>query len=561
MDEYTVDAFSNRDEPIPVVSPEASSSKSDRTKEKPETKPETKLPAEHTDGAHDGSADRRGSDRLSLQDRLVAKLLQQVIPADEVDDYEEQPADKRSPKRVSRPPFSVPLMANNFRRFNARIGIAFVFQNHLIHLFSWRSPTQTLSFLAVYSFVCLNPYLLPVVPLATILLFIMVPAFLTRHPPPPSNSTSGTTPYYSYQGPALAPARDIKPASETSKDFFRNMRDLQNSMADFANLHDALVALLWPAANFSDERLSSTLFLTLFVITASLFLTSHLLPWRFIFLIGGNAAVIAGHPTVQEFLSKTAGKEPEKPGQTSPKSARKAKPSVPAPISSLGSFLGSIANISLDSSPEEREVEIFELQHRSLSPYSTSSEWETVLFSPTPYDPLSPSRIAGDRPRGCRFFEDVQPPVGWAWKGKKWELDLECREWVMERMITGVGFEVPPGSDADGSTAINNNNEEVGGWVWDLAPSGSQTAGMDEDEFRQMAYGDLKESSLRKADQQKAKAKGKAKNSQVRDWEESTVGAQMQGMGEWRRRRWVRMVHRVSVPAQWVENNNDDERD
>ncbi|KKA24396.1 Integral peroxisomal membrane peroxin [Rasamsonia emersonii CBS 393.64] len=546
MDEYTVDAFANRDDSIPLTSIPADnnaqdepSSPSDSTKEK--------LPAnEHTDGSYDGSDGSRRRSILSFQDRLFAKLLQQVIPKDEDEnDEQEEPADRQS-KRASRPPFSLPVMANNFRRFNARIGIAFVFQNRLIRLFSWRYPTQTLSFLAVYSFVCLDPSLLPVVPLATILLFIMVPAFLARHPPPPSNSTSGTTPYYSYNGPALAPAPTIKPASETSKDFLRNMRDLQNSMADFANLHDALVALLSPPTNFSDETLSSTLFLFLFIITAALFLTSHLLPWRFIFLIGGNAAVIAGHPAVQEFLSQVMGQEPKKADPTSPKSPSKAKPAVPASLSSVGSFLGSLANISLDAYPEEREVEIFELQYRSLSPYATSSAWETVLFSPTPYDPLSPSRIAGDRPRGCRFFEDVQPPPGWAWKGKKWELDLECREWVMERMITGVGFEVPPGSSDDegGSAAMN---EEVGGWVWDLPPSSTSQAGLDDDEFRQMAYGDLnlRESRSKAAADQKGKGKTKGnRNSQGRDWEESTGGAQTQGMGEWRRRRWVRMVHR-----------------
>lgn len=490
---------------------------------------------------------------------IRCRLLQQVIPKDEDDNHEtEEPADGQW-KRAGRPPFSLPVMANNFRRFNARIGIAFVFQNRLIRLFSWRHPTQTLSFLAVYSFVCLDPSLLPVVPLATILLFIMVPAFLARHPPPPSHSTSGMTPYYSYQGPALAPAPTIKPASETSKDFLRNMRDLQNCMADFANLHDTLVALLSPPTNFSDETLSSALFLFLSIITVALFLTSHLLPWRFIFLVGGNAAVIAGHPAVQGFLSQVTGQEPKKADPTSSKSPSKGKPSMPPSLSSAGSFLGSLANISLDAYPEEREVEIFELQYRSLSPYATNSEWETVLFSPTPYDPLSPSRIAGDRPRGCRFFEDVQPPPGWAWKGKKWELDLECREWVVERMITGVGFEVPPGSsDDEGSSA--GVNEEVGGWVWDLPLASTSQAGLDDDEFRQMTYGDLNLSRTKAAaaDQKKGKAKGN-RNSQGRDWEESSV-AQTQGMGEWRRRRWVRMVHRVSVPVE-REPSTDSERD
>lgn len=438
-----------------------------------------------------------------------------------------------------------------------------------MNLFGWKYPTQTLSFLVVYSFVCLNPYLLVVLPLATGLFFLMVPAFITRHPPPPSASSSSATPYYSYQGPALAPARTIKPASETSKDFFRNMRDIQNSMADFSEAYDAIVSIVSPLTNFSDETLSSTVFLLLTLATSCLFLTAHLLPWRAIFLIGGNSAIIAGHPVVEEFLKSLTMIKHDEDTTLSQKSDEclngssliSALPFFGSPA--LGSLLEYITYISLDSSPEEREVEVFELQHRSLSPFAAASEWETMLFTPAPYDPLSPSRIAGDRPRGCRFFEDVQPPAGWAWKGKKWELDLECREWVMERMITGVGFEIP-GSSGDGNVgAASILDSTVGGWVWDLPPEEPLKAPSvgtvdEDDEMGPLAYGDLSESNvtssiqsmtstssakLAKSNISKAIARGKMRS---RDWEEKGV-VNFNGMGEWRRRRWVRIVYRVSV--------------
>lgn len=410
----------------------------------------------------------------------------------------------------------------------------------MIRLFSWKYPTQTWSFLAVYSFICLNPYLLAVLMPALLLLYIMVPAFLARHPPPPSTSTLGTTPYYSYGGPALAPAKTIKPASETSKDFFRNMRDLQNSMADIANLHDALVANIAPLTNFSDETLSSIVFLLLTIVTASLFLIAHLLPWRLIFFLGGNAAILSSHPAVQEFISHVTehdgGNASEHKSQGS--TAKGATPLEPA--TSLKQTVGPLANISLDSAPEEREVEIFEIQYRPISSLSASSEWETLLFSPVPYDPLSPSRIAGDRPRGCRFFEDVRAPSGWAWKGKKWELDLECREWVIERMITGVGFEVP-----GNGTSGNSVDDQIGGWVWDLPQVDTENP-MNDDDFNMMAYGDLPEVTTSPAKATSATNKGKAKlnTDQGRDWDEAM---QVQRAGAWRRRRWVRVVHRVGV--------------
>ncbi|KAB8274859.1 Peroxin/Dysferlin domain-containing protein [Aspergillus minisclerotigenes] len=530
MEEYTQDAIVNRDEPVPVISV------GKQRDEARDSKPSA---------GHQRSTSGAGR---SLQDKLFAKLLQQVIPAEDVNDDSVVVGDKR-PVDPKRPAFSLPLMANNFRRFNARIGIVFSFQTRVERLLTWRKSSHTFSFLFVYSFVCLDPHLLVIIPIASILLFVMVPAFLARHPPPPSTSTSSITPYYSYQGPALAPAKTIKPAPETSKDFFRNMRDLQNCMADFSDIHDATVSAFAPLTNFSNEKVSSVVFLVCTIITALLFLTAHLLPWRYILLVGGNAAILSSHPSLQELFQNIAGDLTNEPARKAPINPNNGKKdtmdvlgvSLPSSPSATMSSLRSLADISLDTYPEEREVEIFEIQYRSLAPYS-DSQWDHFIFSPMPYDPLSPLRIAGDRPKGCRFFEDVQPPSGWAWKSKKWELDLDCREWVVERMITGVGFEV-----SESVSEENMANDEIGGWVWDLPSvtsyrdSSGVNAALGYEEFDS----DLK-SSVR-GEIKKVKRKGKGRVSQ--DYEEKG-GTGPSVMGEWRRRRWVRIVHRTSMPTE-----------
>ena len=51
--------------------------------------------------------------------RRQHRLLQQVIPDEEVEEMDLAP-DVRSSKYINRPSFSLPLMTNNFRRFNAR---------------------------------------------------------------------------------------------------------------------------------------------------------------------------------------------------------------------------------------------------------------------------------------------------------------------------------------------------------------------------------------------------------------------------------------------------------
>ena len=51
--------------------------------------------------------------------RRQRRLLQQVLPESEVEELD-LPQDVRSSKYINRPGFSLPLMTNNFRQFNAR---------------------------------------------------------------------------------------------------------------------------------------------------------------------------------------------------------------------------------------------------------------------------------------------------------------------------------------------------------------------------------------------------------------------------------------------------------
>ncbi|KAI9875484.1 MAG: hypothetical protein M1830_008419 [Pleopsidium flavum] len=476
MDEDTANALVNRDDPIPVINlsgRDAPSSDSDSKRQKIKDS----LSASKLKGKLRDVASSKSEPGHSLQDQLFAKLLQQVIPTEDMAD-ELDTANKRSARYVSRPGFSLPLMTNNFRRFNARIGVVFIFQNRLIRLFSWRTPVHTISFLAIYTFVCLDPYLLAILPIAIMLLFVMVPAFLVRHPPP---SSSLLTDSYSIHGPPLAPAATVRPAAEMSKDFFRNMRDLQNSMDDFATLHDQVISLIVPSTNFSNESLSSTFFLLLFVGSCLLFITAHLLPWRAIALIIGWTIISLGHPTIQgSFL--TTHEEYARPRE------RQAQ-------SRLEEWIE--RDIVLDEVAETREVEIFELQRRS-----GNNEWEGWIFSSSPYDPLSSGRISGERPKGTRFFEDVQAPAGWFWYDKKWTLDLLSQDWVEERMITGVEVET-----------------EGERWVFDIMYDNGREDGRD--------FGS---------------PKGKGK--ETKDWEE---GNGLGKTGRWRRRRWVRTVKRRPV--------------
>jgi hypothetical protein len=416
------------------------------------------------------------------------------------------------PAFAERPGFSVALMSSNFRRFNARIGVVFKFQARVLRLLSWRRPTHTLSLLAVYTFVCLDPYLLLALPLAIALFGILVPSFVARHPAPSSDSDRVRNLGYSPRGPPLAPARTVKPAKELSRDFFRNLGDLQNVMEDFSVAHDKIVTLVLPKTNFSDEALSSALFTVLFAACAAMMVGAHLLPLRAIALVGGWAAIWSGHPTVARWIHQARRQYMEREPSPSTSTAFPQPHKPWNPITAFNTWVRS--DILLDDPPETREVEIFELQRLS----ATSGEWEAWLFSPSPYDPLSAARLAGERPRGTRFFEDVLPPEGWEWSEKKWALDLWSREWVEERIITGVEVET-----------------EGERWVYDMwSASGEREGG---------AANGGGDEPVRNASQHHKAAGGAGRVS----WEEGEEG--MGRRGEWRRRRWVRLVKRKNVTA------------
>jgi len=375
-------------------------------------------------------------------------------------------------------------------------------------------------------------------------------------------------------------------------------------MSDFSNLHDVLVKYVAPATNFSDEVYSSTVFLYLSILTSIMFISAHLLPIRAIALITGYVLTISGHPTAQLWLVKQQKKMEQKAAQYSdtiqipsptPSTSTTKPPAyygLPIPNNpttrTLQHTLTTLSEITLTTAPETAEVEIFELQHRPLVPpgsssasnpsapsslyqsrlptTSTAKEWQPHLFTPTPYDPLSPNRISGSRPTGTRFFEDVLPPQGWTYHTPKWELDLEAGEWVNDRLIVGVEYDVLSNEqtnqqEQDPSHRHASITPDFGGWVWDLPPPNTSTStGLDRDEEVWLAYGDYNFADLDTSKRQAAKedvkkvlkkAVGKKEDGGggQRDWEEQVMFGGRGRTGEWRRRRWVRVVRRKQVLA------------
>lgn len=203
-------------------------------------------------------------------------------------------------------------------------------------------------------------------------------------------------------------------------------------MTDFSDGHDAVVSLIAPATNFSDEARSTAIFLVVVFTCGALSLFSQFLPWQPLILTTVWLLLALGHPKVQVLV------------------AEHYDSTIRPTTSSLRQrFEQWVAqDIVLDGAAETREVEVFELQRRrgaaSSGPEGSDGviEYEPWVFGPSSWEPRAPARVAGDRAKGTRFFEDVAAPEGWEWQSKKWVLDLDNKEWVEARMLGDVEVEM-----------------------------------------------------------------------------------------------------------------------
>ncbi|KAK9361592.1 integral peroxisomal membrane peroxin-domain-containing protein [Lipomyces starkeyi] len=384
--------------------------------------------------SHESSGSKE-SRKDHITDKLLERLFASALPAADAVNGGSTLTDvaERLQDQKNRPAFSVPVMARNFSRLNARIGVVFRLQYKILRIMIWRNPNHTFSALAVYSFLCLYPFLLILFPVVVVLLGFMVPAFAQRHPPPPSPLPSFPVPS---EGPPLAEARELRPVPELSRDFLMNMRDIQNAMDDFTRAYDKIVGALTKPTNFKDEQYSSAVYLALLVFGAVMFVISPYLPWRHIFLVWGWAVVTMGHPKARRILKSSHDM------YVSPREHQ---------LSNL--FDAWVQkDIVLDELPEQRHVEIFELQRQKNSDVD---EWDDWLFSAAPYDALSPQRASKQRPQGVRFLDEVLPPIGWKFaQNSAWKLDLRPAEWVLQRSVVGAD--------------VDNNSK----WVYDTTLSG-----------------------------------------------------------------------------------------
>ena len=305
----------------------------------------------------------------------------------------------------------------------------FLVQTKIEEVLAWRNPVETISAMTIFSLITINPHLLLSIPLFIALFALLIPSYQARHPPPSTAVSGVPTEVTQAISPPPEPA---KPVPELSRDFFMNMRDIQNTMDDFSNAYDIIRAWVIHITTFSDEPLSSTVlaFTSISVIVVIAFI--QYLPMRWIILVLGNIGILACNPILYRFITTTY--------------------ITPKHIDQLKQRIDQFVREDYIPPPQSKNVtytvEIFEAR-RLLPPVPPNHfpDWSPSIFSPFP--PQSTS--------GTTKLSSISPPPGYTFVEEDWKVDEIKEKWATERGVNDdTGFWIAESDEFD---------KESDGWV------------------------------------------------------------------------------------------------
>lgn len=375
-----------------------------------------------------------------LTDKLIEKLLHISLPSS--NDMTSNIIETRVEAGRNRPRLSVPLMSKNFIQLNSRLSGPFMLIDQIIKIFDWTSPAYTLSVLSLFTYTVLNPLpTLTSIPVFYLLFGIMVPKYLEIHKPEPLD-TFGSNPIPA-QGPPLMKAQINKPAPEFTKEFILNLTDLQNHMILYIATFDFINGILNKFTCFTNENISSPIFLFLLTIGCFniLYIDSLIfwIPLKIILLIVGWSFTIIMHPNFRDYYFSIIYSEDTR-----------------IRILTITNKIERWFNnqFQCTESREQRQAAIFELQKFN----EKDKSWELFGYSPDHYTLFSVSRISETPMEKHTIFLDlVKPPIEWEWVDSyPWVLDLDPNEWVEAGYIQYVDIDVESK------------------WVYDLNLNGTQ---------------------------------------------------------------------------------------
>ncbi|ORY07830.1 Pex24p-domain-containing protein [Basidiobolus meristosporus CBS 931.73] len=214
---------------------------------------------------------KRFTNQTKTQFSSVNELVNEIFVSSARQDIE-----KDKEKAKAQPPLNLfSTTPKNFAKFVERVGPVATFQDTVVQILTWENTTQSLCVMGVFTFFCLNPKLVFLIPQVVLLSFISKSYFSKIRERANTQASK----------PSKTPAVE-------DKSYSRNMQFIQNSMGMYCEAYDSVVSF-YQQINWSDEKETSYILRLTFASTVITLILLYLFPWNYLILAAGLLAFLA----------------------------------------------------------------------------------------------------------------------------------------------------------------------------------------------------------------------------------------------------------------------------
>ncbi|CDO94787.1 unnamed protein product [Kluyveromyces dobzhanskii CBS 2104] len=366
-------------------------------------------------------------------DMVIDRLIISVLP-DELPEREQFSQRVAEPGRRRSQTVSVTIMNKNIRILTSKLGSVFELQDILIRLLTWRNPSGTLLSLVIFTQICFNPMLIPILLILYLMFGLMIPGYLHRHPLHrgiylskrsygksliKTITTGGNAarlqPHdsvqeFNYDDIDIDDLRKAN-AIRRSMEFVVNLRDLQNLMSTLVSVINRAERFIYSTAGFKNEQYSTVVFLSSFVILFSLWVIAPFINWALMASLLAWSIMVVIHPRVRPTVFGLLKKEQLDKGKEALERTERY-------------------DILLDEPVETRWVEVFEIQVQGI----TERDWSHYTYSTQVFDKSDPYRKSQKPPPGTKYMDDLKAPPTWSFdSNSEWVTDSDVKKWAADR--------------------------------------------------------------------------------------------------------------------------------
>ncbi|GAA99419.1 hypothetical protein E5Q_06116 [Mixia osmundae IAM 14324] len=317
-------------------------------------------------------------------------------------------------------PLSLQTTTVNFRNFVQKSGPIFYVQDGVESIIRWEDPIKTVFCGCCWVVLCLHPMLLLLLPNVIIITILLV-THQKRYPPQPIAASLNERPTKVSDKPM-----NDGPPSQGSIDYLQNLQNIQGMMGRISDLTDAGRQAV-PYLDWSNERLTMVILQVAILSGIGMASIMYYVPWKYVALVGGIAALALSHPLSISLL-----------GRSAPLMQTRSK-----------HILAKLQQIMEDDALNDEHLEALDI--RDIELFENERLDETGQWSPHALTLRDPKPWATQASIAAGLSHDTQaatapsdaelsPPKGYRWvEGEQWRID-KYSNWAIASDLDDDGW-------------------------------------------------------------------------------------------------------------------------